>query len=283
MMSGQEQERLKRQQERIERGIREAMERIEHRIVVFSGKGGVGKTTVAVNLACALAKQGQHIGLLDADVTGPNVPLMIGIDEPPRTDGDRLLPHERFGLRVVSLASMLPAGAAVIWRGPMRSKALDQLLGETEWGDLGVLIVDLPPGTGDEVLTIVQRTSPQMAIVVTTPQEVALLDARRAISFARKLEVPSIGIVENMSGLICPHCGGVIDLFGTGGGQREAAAQGVEFLGSVPIDPAAREGGDAGRPVVLSDPAGSASRAFLEIASGIADRVASEGATGTET
>jgi len=283
MMSGQEQERLKRQQERIERGIREAMERIEHRIVVFSGKGGVGKTTVAVNLACALAKQGQHIGLLDADVTGPNVPLMIGIDEPPRTDGDRLLPHERFGLRVVSLASMLPAGAAVIWRGPMRSKALDQLLGETEWGDLGVLIVDLPPGTGDEVLTIVQRTSPQMAIVVTTPQEVALLDARRAISFARKLEVPSIGIVENMSGLICPHCGGVIDLFGTGGGQREAAAQGVEFLGSVPIDPAVREGGDAGRPVVLSDPAGSASRAFLEIASGIADRVASEGATGTET
>jgi len=283
MMSGQEQERLKRQQERIERGIREAMERIEHRIVVFSGKGGVGKTTVAVNLACALAKQGQHIGLLDADVTGPNVPLMIGIDEPPRTDGDRLLPHERFGLRVVSLASMLPAGAAVIWRGPMRSKALDQLLGETEWGDLGVLIVDLPPGTGDEVLTIVQRTSPQMAIVVTTPQEVALLDARRAISFARKLEVPSIGIVENMSGLICPHCGGVIDLFGTGGGEREAAAQGVEFLGSVPIDPAVREGGDAGRPVVLSDPAGSASRAFLEIASGIADRVASEGATGTET
>lgn len=283
MMSGQEQERLRQQQERIEQGIREAMERIAYRIVVFSGKGGVGKTTVAVNLACALAKQGQHIGLLDADVTGPNVPLMIGIDEPPRADGNRLLPHERFGLRVVSLASMLPAGAAVIWRGPMRSKALDQLLGETEWGDLGVLIVDLPPGTGDEVLTIVQRTSPQMAIVVTTPQEVALLDARRAISFARKLEVPRIGILENMSGLVCPHCGGVIDLFGTGGGQREAAAQDVEFLGSVPIDPAAREGGDTGRPVVLSDPAGSASRAFLEIASGIADRVASEGATGTET
>jgi len=283
MMSKQDQERLRRQQERMERGIREAIERIAYRIVVFSGKGGVGKTTVAVNLACALAKQGQHIGLLDADITGPNVPLMIGIDEPPRADGDRLLPHERFGLRVVSLASMLPADAPVIWRGPMRSKALDQLLGETEWGDLSVLVVDLPPGTGDEVLTIVQRTSPQMAIVVTTPQEVALLDARRAINFARKLDVPRIGIVENMSGLICPHCGEVIDLFGTGGGEREAAIQGVDFLGSIPIDPAAREGGDAGRPVVLSDPAGSASRAFLEIASRIAEAVASGDATATET
>jgi ATP-binding protein involved in chromosome partitioning len=280
MMSRQE--RLKRQQEQTEQGIRKAMERIERRIVVFSGKGGVGKTTFAVNLACALAKQGRRIGLLDADVTGPNVPQMIGIDEPPRADGDRLLPHERFGLRVVSLASMLPADAPVIWRGPMRSKALDQLLGETEWGDLGVLVVDLPPGTGDEVLTIVQRTLPQMAIVVTTPQEVALLDARRAINFARKLDVPSIGIVENMSGLICPHCGGTIDLFGVGGGEREAAAQGVVFLGSVPIDPAAREGGDAGRPVVLSEPAGPASRAFLEIASRIAETVPSDEATDAE-
>jgi ATP-binding protein involved in chromosome partitioning len=280
MMSRQE--RLKRQQEQTEQGIRKAMERIERRIVVFSGKGGVGKTTFAVNLACALAKQGRRIGLLDADVTGPNVPQMIGIDEPPRADGDRLLPHERFGLRVVSLASMLPADAPVIWRGPMRSKALDQLLGETEWGDLGVLVVDLPPGTGDEVLTIVQRTLPQMAIVVTTPQEVALLDARRAINFARKLDVPSIGIVENMSGLICPHCGGTIDLFGVGGGEREAAAQGVNFLGSVPIDPAAREGGDAGRPVVLSEPAGPASRAFLEIASRIAETVTSDEATDAE-
>ena len=232
-------------QEQADRQMKATLERIEHRIVVFSGKGGVGKTTVAVNLACALAAHGIRIGLLDADITGPNVPQMIGIDEPPRLDGEHLLPHERFGVRVVSLASMLPAGAPVIWRGPMRSKALEQLLGETDWGELDVLIADLPPGTGDEVLTIAQRTSPQMAIVVTTPQEVALLDARRAINFARKLDIPRIGIVENMSSLICPHCGGAIDLFGTGGGRREAVAHRTEFLGSVPIDPATREGGDA--------------------------------------
>jgi ATP-binding protein involved in chromosome partitioning len=254
-------------QEQADRQMEETLQRIEHRIVVFSGKGGVGKTTVAVNLACALAARGIRVGLLDADITGPNVPQMIGIDEPPRVDGERLLPHERFGVRVVSLASMLPAGAPVIWRGPMRSKALEQLLGETDWGELDVLIADLPPGTGDEVLTIAQRTSPQMAIVVTTPQEVALLDARRAINFARKLEVPRIGIVENMSGLVCPHCGGKIDLFGTGGGLREAAAQRAEFLGSIPIDQATREGGDAGRPVVVVDPEGPVAEAFAAIAS----------------
>jgi len=255
--------------EQADRQMEATLERIGYRIVVFSGKGGVGKTTVAVNLACALAAHGIRVGLLDADITGPNVPQMIGIDGPPRADRDRLLPHERFGVRVVSLASMLPAGAPVIWRGPMRSKALEQLLGETDWGELDVLVADLPPGTGDEVLTIAQRTSPQMAIVVTTPQEVALLDARRAIGFARKLDVPRIGIVENMSGLACPHCGGTIDLFGTGGGRREATAQGVEFLGSVPIDPATREGGDAGRPVVLSDPDGPVAEAFAAIASGL--------------
>jgi len=254
-------------QEQTDRQMEETLRRIKHRIVVFSGKGGVGKTTVAVNLACALAARGIRVGLLDADITGPNVPQMVGIDEPPRVDGERLLPHERFGVRVVSLASMLPAGAPVIWRGPMRSKALEQLLGETDWGELDVLIADLPPGTGDEVLTIAQRTSPQMAIVVTTPQEVALLDARRAINFARKLEVPRIGIVENMSGLICPHCGGRIDLFGAGGGLLEAAAQRAEFLGSIPIDPATREGGDAGRPVVVVDPEGPVAEAFAAIAS----------------
>jgi ATP-binding protein involved in chromosome partitioning len=246
-----------------------AIERIPVRIVVFSGKGGVGKTTVAVNLACALARAGRRVGLLDADVTGPNVPQMLGIDEAPRADGQRLHPHERYGVRVVSLASMLPAGAPVIWRGPLRSKALEQLLGETEWGDLDVLIADLPPGTGDEVLTIAQRTTPQLAVVVTTPQEVALLDARRAITFAEKLEIPVIGLVENMSGLVCPHCGGSIDLFGSGGGKREAERRGIVLLGTVPIDPAAREGGDAGRPIVLSDPTCPTASVFEEIASKI--------------
>ncbi len=239
------------------------------RVVVFSGKGGVGKTTVAVNLAYALVGRGIRTGLLDADVTGPNVPLMTGIDEPPRVNGSRLVPHERDGVKVVSLASMLPPEAPVIWRGPMRSKALEQLLDETDWGELDVLVVDLPPGTGDEVLTIAQRTAPQIAVVVTTPQEVALLDARRAIGFARKLEISAIGIVENMSGLVCPHCGGGIELFGTGGGRREANRQGVTFLGVVPIDPAIREGGDTGRPIVLADPASEVSKAFEEIASRI--------------
>ena len=244
-------EELRKQREQAEQAIERAMDRIGTRIVVFSGKGGVGKTTVAVNLAFSLAQRGIRTGLLDADVTGPNVPQMTGIDGPPRLGGQR----------------MLPPGAPVIWRGPMRSKALEQLLGETEWGDLNVLIVDLPPGTGDEVLTIAQRTAPQIAIVVTTPQEVALLDARRAINFAKKLEIPTIGVVENMSGLVCPHCGGQIELFGSGGGRLEAKKQGVGFLGSVPIDPATREGGDTGQPIVLVDPTSTVSKAFEGIAS----------------
>ncbi len=267
------QEELKKQREQAERQIEEAIGRIETRIVVFSGKGGVGKTTVAVNLAYTLARRGVRTGLLDADITGPNVPQMTGIEGPPRVDGERLLPHERAGVKVVSLASMLPPDAPVIWRGPMRSKALEQLLGETDWGDLDLLVVDLPPGTGDEVLTIAQRTAPQMAIVVTTPQEVALLDARRAINFAKKLAIPKIGIVENMSGLVCPHCGGEIELFGIGGGRREALRQAVDFLGAVPIDPATRKGGDAGRPVVLADPTGGVSEAFEGIASRIEEKV----------
>jgi len=254
------------------------VDRIPVRIVVFSGKGGVGKTTVAVNLSYALASRGLAVGLLDADITGPNVPKMTGIDEPPRATGDRLLPHEREGIAVVSLASMLPPDAPVIWRGPMRSKALEQLLDETEWGDLDLLVIDLPPGTGDEVLTIAQRTAPQIALVVTTPQEVALLDARRAINFARKLSIPTVGIVENMSGFVCPHCGKPIDLFGTGGGEREATRQGVSFLGAVPIDPATREAGDRGRPPVLDDPPGPTATAFRAVASRVSELVdATEG------
>jgi len=276
-------EQLKRQREQTERSIERAMGRMESRIVVFSGKGGVGKTTIAVNLAYALAQRGIQVGLLDADVTGPNVPQMTGINEPLRTDGERLLPHERSGVKIVSLASMLRPGDAVIWRGPMRSKALEQLLGETEWGDLNVLIIDLPPGTGDEILTITQKTAPQIAIVVTTPQEVALIDARRAISFAKKLEIPTIGIVENMSGLVCPHCGGRIELFGTEGGKREAERQRIVFLGAVPIDPATREGGDTGRPIVLVDPTNVVSKAFDEIASGIEDMVSSREVGDRET
>ena len=235
---------------------------VANRIVVFSGKGGVGKTTVAVNLACMLGRRSHKVGLLDADITGPNVLQMMGINEDPKSKDEKLLPHESHGIKVVSLASLLPAGAAVIWRGPMRSKALEQLLNDTEWGDMDTLIIDLPPGTGDEALTIAQKVAPQLAIVVTTPQEVALLDARRAISFARKLEIPTIGIVENMSGLVCPHCGGDIDLFGAGGGEREAIRQGITFLGGIPIDPEARQAGDSGNPVVLGQASSSVAQAM---------------------
>ena len=262
-------EEQSRQAEATDKAIGRTLERIGVRIVVFSGKGGVGKTTVAVNLAYALSRRGMQVGLLDADVTGPNVPQMTGIEGPPQAEGQRILPHERSGVKIVSLASMLPPGTPVIWRGPMRSKALEQLLGETDWGDLDVLIVDLPPGTGDEVLTIAQRTSPRIAVVVTTPQEVALIDARRAIGFARKLEIPEIGIVENMSGLSCPHCGGRIDLFGSGGGAREAERQKVTFLGTIPIDLRTREGGDSGRPIVLVDPSCEVSAAFEAIAAAV--------------
>ncbi len=252
-----------------ERQIKEALSQVKHRIVVFSGKGGVGKTTVAVNLAYALSKRGKKVGLLDADITGPNVPQMVGLSGEARAEGGRIVPHEREGVKFVSLASMIPPGTPIIWRGPLRSKAIDQLLGEVNWGALDVLIGDLPPGTGDEVLTITQRTAPQLAIVVTTPQEVSLIDARRAANMAKKMEVPAIGVVENMSGLICPHCGGRIELFGKGGGARVAAELDLEFLGEVPIDLKARVGGDSGEPIVLSDPEAMISQAFFRIAENV--------------
>ena len=249
---------------------------VSNRIVVFSGKGGVGKTTVAVNLACVLSRRSYKVGLLDADITGPNVLHMMGIDEHPETKDKKLLPHERHGIKAVSLASLMPADAAVIWRGPLRSKALEQLLNDTEWGDMDTLIMDLPPGTGDEALTIAQQVKPQLAIVVTTPQEVALLDARRAINFARKLEVPTIAIVENMSGLICPHCGETIDLFGVDGGKAEAAQQDIVFLGEIPLDPAARLAGEQGKPYVLKHPESAIADSFRDIADKLVDLLKSE-------
>lgn len=240
-------------------------ETVAHRIVVFSGKGGVGKTTVAVNLACKLREKAYNVGLLDADITGPNVLKMMGITQASQAEGDRLIPHDLRGIKVVSLASLVPADAAVIWRGPMRSKALEQLLDDTQWGSMDTLIMDLPPGTGDEALTIAQQVKPQIAVVVTTPQEVALLDARRAITFARKLAIPTIAMVENMSGMVCPHCGGQVDLFGVGGGKAEALKQGLPFLGAIPIDPAARDAGDLGHPFVWSHPESSVAEAFDHI------------------
>ena len=255
--------------EMMEQGIKRAMDCIRHRIVVFSGKGGVGKTTVAVNLAYALAKKEKSVGLLDADITGPNVPQMVGASEMPTITGGSILPQKKDGVKIISLALVLPPEAPVIWRGPLRSKAIEQFLGEVEWGRLDYLIADLPPGTGDEVMTVTQRMAPQLAVVVTTPQEVALIDARRAVGMAKKMEIVRIGIVENMSGLVCPHCGGHIDLFGVGTARREALQRHVHFLGSVPIDPGVRLGADAGRPIVLERPDAEVSKAFLAIAARI--------------
>ncbi len=252
--------------------FREVVEKIPRRIVVFSGKGGVGKTTVAVNLAYALLADGsRRVGLLDADVTGPNVLQMAGVREQAQGLESRILPHEKHGLKIVSLASMLPAGAPVIWRGPMRAKVIEQFLTDAEWGDLDVLLVDLPPGTGDEVLTIAQRMAPQTAIIVTTPQEVARADAHRAVGFAKKLGIPHIGIVENMSGLMCPHCGERIELFGSGTTVRDADAWGVDQYGTIPLDVAAPAEGDAGTPHVLSRPHSLISEAIVRIASTIVD------------
>ena len=242
------------------------MARIRFRVVVFSGKGGVGKSTVAVNLACALSARGCSVGLLDADITGPNVPHMMGINAPAEAIGHEIQPQEAYGVKVASLASMVPAEAPIIWRGPMRSNAIEQLLGETAWGSLDALIIDLPPGTGDEVLTIAQRTLPQMAIVVTTPQEVSLIDARRAVNMAKELKIPQIALLENMSGYVCPHCGAHLDLFGAGTAESDAKRLEIEYLGGVPIDPNLRTGSDQGLPIVTTHPDAASAKAFQSIA-----------------
>lgn len=233
-------------------------------IAVASGKGGVGKSTVAVNLAVALADRGLRAGLLDADVYGPSAPLMLGLEGAPRHDGERLVPLEAHGVKAMSTGLLVGADQAMVWRGPMASQALTQMLTQTRWGTpeapLDVLVVDLPPGTGDVQLTLVQKTPIDGVIVVSTPQEAALADARRAVAMFGKTGTPVLGLIENMSG----------EVFGEGGGEKEADRLGVAFLGSIPLDAAVRQGGDAGKPVVLSDPAGAAGRAFR----GLAERVA---------
>jgi ATP-binding protein involved in chromosome partitioning len=244
---------------------------VRHKIAVASGKGGVGKSTVAVNVAISLASLGWRTGLLDADIYGPSIPLMMGAEGPPRTTEDRrAIPFERHGVSIMSIGFFLDRDSALVWRGPMVMKALTQLLGDVAWGDLDFLVVDLPPGTGDAQLTLSQAIRLDGAIIVTTPQDVALLDAVKGVTMFRKVEVPILGFVENMSYFACPRCGERTDIFSHGGASRESERLGVPLLGEVPIDAAIRIGGDCGRPIVVSDPASPRSIAFRDIARSIA-------------
>jgi ATP-binding protein involved in chromosome partitioning len=243
------------------------LENIGAVIAVASGKGGVGKSTTSVNLALALSQLGHRTGILDADIYGPSLPLMMGITEKPDSpDGKRLLPIERFGLKCMSIGFMVPADTPMIWRGPMVMGALEQLMGDVEWGDLDVLIVDMPPGTGDAQLTMAQRVALAGAVIVSTPQDLALLDARKGLNMFRRVEVPVLGIVENMSYFLCPHCGEQSDIFTHGGARNAAAQMGVNFLGEVPLDMAIREGSDRGNPIVAADPNSNHAKAYRGIA-----------------
>jgi len=237
---------------------------VDRIIAVGSGKGGVGKSTVSSNLAVALAREGRRVGLLDADIYGPSQPKMMGINKRPASpDGKTIIPLQSHGVTLMSIGFMMEEGKAVVWRGPMLMGALQQMLGQVEWGELDVLIVDLPPGTGDVQLTLCQRTQVTGAIVVSTPQDVALLDARKAIDMFNTLNTPILGLIENMSTYVCPQCGHEAHLFGHGGVRAEAEALGVPFLGEIPLSLDVRLAGDAGRPVALGDGAVSESYAAL--------------------
>ncbi len=236
-------------------------------IAVASGKGGVGKSTVAVNLALALRQQGRAVGLLDADVYGPSIPVMLGLSERPRADEEkRIEPVERHGLRAISMGLFVEEAKPIIWRGPMITKLLIEFVRNVLWGDLDYLVIDMPPGTGDAQLTLCQQVPLSGGVVVTTPQEVALLDVKRGVTMFREVNVPVLGVVENMSYHVCRKCGHQHDLFGTGGGQRMARRFGIPFLGALPLVREIREGGDRGAPIVAADPDHPQSLAFLEIA-----------------
>jgi len=246
---------------------------VRHIVAVASGKGGVGKSTVAANLAVALAREGYSVGLLDADIYGPSVPMMFGIQESPRIQGERILPFEKYGVKLMSLGFILDADTPVIWRGPMVMRGIEQMLGDVAWGALDFLVVDLPPGTGDAQLTITQRVPLSGAVIVTTPQDVALIDARKGLAMFRKVNVPVLGIVENMSGFVCPHCGEETDVFKRGGGEKTAEQLGTRFLGRVPLDPKIVAGGDSGVPIVVEQEEGPHADAFAGLARAVAAEV----------
>ena len=248
------------------------MGRIRHKILVMSGKGGVGKSTVAVNLAVSLHLAGQRVGLLDVDIHGPSIPQMLHLENARAMgDGESLLPLEFAGLKVMSIGFLLPnRDDAVVWRGPMKMTVIRQFLQDVAWGDLDYLVVDLPPGTGDEPLSVCQLATPvDGAVIVTTPQQVSTADVRRSIRFCQKLDIPVLGVVENMSGFVCPNCGEITPIFKTGGGERMAADMQVPFLGRVPIDAEIGLACDRGTPFVYSDAHTPATHAFERIAAAI--------------
>ena len=243
-------------------------------IAVSSGKGGVGKSTVAVNLAVALARAGARVGLMDADIYGPNIPRMMGVNEPPPVLNERILPLEAHGVKLISIGVLIEREQPAIWRGPIIMKVIGQFLRDVAWGELDYFIVDMPPGTGDAQLSLVQSTLVNGALIVTTPQEVAIGDALRGAKMFERVDVPVLGIIENMSWFECPHCGKPTALFGSGGGERLASELGLPLLGQIPLYPRVLEGGDQGRPIVEADPESSAAKALVGIAERVRERIA---------
>jgi len=254
-------------------GPRQSVPGVKNVIAVGAGKGGVGKTTVAVNLAVALAKCGSKVGIMDADIYGPNVPIMLGMRSQLTNDGQKIVPAEKYGLQVISMGFLTADDAPIIWRGPMLHGALQQFFREVRWVDLDYLVVDLPPGTGDVALSLSQTVPVAGAIIVTTPQQVSLADSRRAAAMYRKLNIPPLGIIENMSYFVCPECRHEADIFGHGGGEKMALELGLPFIGRIPIYQPIREGSDVGVPLMISDPDSPAAKAFMAAAERTAAQV----------
>jgi len=258
----------------VQRGVK-LLPGVKNIIAVASGKGGVGKSTTAVNLALALSAEGASVGILDADIYGPSLPMMLGISGRPESKAENTIePMEAHGLQASSIGFLINEDSPMVWRGPMVTSALEQLLRQTRWRDLDYLIVDMPPGTGDIQLTLSQKVPVTGAVIVTTPQDIALLDARKGLKMFEKVGVPIIGIVENMSTYICPSCGHEEHVFGSGGGQKMCSDYGVDFLGSLPLNISIREQSDAGRPTVVAEPDGPISMVYQQIARQIAIRIA---------
>ncbi len=245
---------------------------IHHAIAVASGKGGVGKSTVAVNLAVALAQRGARVGLMDADIYGPNIPTMMGLTALPPAKDDRITPAEAYGVKVISIGFLVKPGQPLIWRGPMLHSAIRQFVQDVNWGEIDYLVVDLPPGTGDASLSVAQTLPLTGGVIVTLPQQVSLDDARRGLEMFRQLDVPLLGVVENMSYLELPD-GTRMDVFGTGGGERLAREAGIPFIGAIPMDPNVRQGGDSGKPVVIAHPTSPVAKALSAIADDVIAKI----------